>query len=363
MRKSQQRGQTMSPIHPSPAQQAKENLIRRSIQRMSAKRGVDIKKEVQSALGNEAGSGPTQPQPMGMVPSPMGLGRRASKNSTGGLTERQPSVSGSIGGSSREYIIRSGLLGKKGVISSSWKKRFFILTNKSLYYYPDNVIIPDDIDFNLLEVKPRGKIDVDMIIEVERETKDAKEMFQVLTASRGYKLKSEDSKDAEAWIAAITGSADHAKSQHHIGGGRRESVSSLLADELDAIDSVTETAVPSSGRRNGSMIAGRRNGSNRPRRAGSHIARKPIESEGESPHTPADVNNYIEWGRFDVAAWLHNLDLGNKYSELFYQNDINGQVLRRVLDDQSTLIDIGVEQADVATILAAVKELEEIYEN
>mmetsp|Transcript_1376 Transcript_1376/g.1523 ORF Transcript_1376/g.1523 Transcript_1376/m.1523 type:complete len:112 (-) Transcript_1376:60-395(-) len=111
------------------------------------------------------------------------------------------------------------------------------------------------------------------------------------------------------------------------------------------------------------MIAGRRNGSNRPRRAGSHIARKPIESEGESPHTPADVNNYIEWGRFDVAAWLHNLDLGNKYSELFYQNDINGQVLRRVLDDQSTLIDIGVEQADVATILAAVKELEEIYEN
>lgn len=43
MRKSQQRGQTMSPIHPSPAQQAKENLIRRSIQRMSAKRGgVDI---------------------------------------------------------------------------------------------------------------------------------------------------------------------------------------------------------------------------------------------------------------------------------------------------------------------------------
>jgi len=329
-RKSEKRGIT------TPGQQVKDNIIRRSFNRMSARRGDAVKPSPVPVTA----TGP-KPQPMtmgGKAPAPVDLSRRGSKSSVGGVTERSHSVAGSLGGT-REFIIRSGMLSKKGVINTSWKKRFFILTNKTLYYYPDDFNVPDDIDFHLIDAPPRGKVDVSLIIGVEREPKGAKEKFMVKTPVRGYRLKTEKIKDAEAWIAAITGAADHMKSREHQVGMRRASVSSLKADELDELD--TDTAAPDP-----TNIAGARSTS-------THIV---------GPHTPAAVDNYINWGRFDVAAWLHTLSLGQKYSELFYQNNIDGKVLEDCVKDKGKLIEIGVDKEDVTAILTGIRKLQDIYD-
>lgn len=323
-RTSQQRG-----VNPDDFEQNPLNILRRSFNRFSANRGgiESVRRPEQPQA-----SAPTGPQPTALGPSPQGLGsdRRGSKASVNSSDRAMSTVS--LG--SREHILKKGYINKKGVINTAWKKRYFILTNRTLYYYDEanGAALEDAPEFSMISVSPKGAIDLAMVVDIERHDKE-KEKFSVKTAVRRYKLRAENAKQAEAWTGGIIGAVEHSKKMLHRDQNlrdRRESISSLKADELDT------------GFSDGLSIG----------RSSS------FGTTSDAPHTPAAVDMYVNWGKFDVAAWLYTIDMGHKYSEHFYQNNVDGKVLEKCVKDKDTLTDIGVEQGDANAILTGIKKLE-----
>ena len=200
--------------------------------------------------------------------------------------------------------VKHGFLKKKGVVNIAWKSRFFVLSEHSLGYFEDETA---DVG------SPKGFISLDQITKVEHAGTGFK--FNVVTPTRIYRLQAEDSKEMEAWIGAISGTA--AKTQQKT--MRKRNVSHYAIRGLQEEE------------------------------AGLHAD---LTSVG--PHQPSSLRQYLTWNEFEVAAWLHTFGQG-QYSQTFYQQKVAGKDLQTLTVDKCAKL--GVEKADRAKIVAAAKKL------
>lgn len=246
-----------------------------------------------------------------------------------------------------EVILHSGYLKKKGVVNVAWKSRYFVLTNKFIYYYEKDPEVS-----NVLEVTARGKIPLVEITGIEKDLLSQKEKkekgkppkkdptrFHVNTATRIYRLQSYNddndlkaaARDADGWIGSIAGAIENCK-QMTYKPKRRESSSSLewIKDHEKSLDDGINIMIPA-----------------------------PRGGSGVGPNEPARLANWLNWSPFDVAAWLYKVDLSKVYSELFYENKIDGEKLSEIT--KGDLSSIGVDSdEDRMKILNAVEELRSV---
>eukprot|EP00002_Diphylleia_rotans_P016510 TRINITY_DN3213_c0_g1_i3.p1 TRINITY_DN3213_c0_g1~~TRINITY_DN3213_c0_g1_i3.p1 ORF type:complete len:113 (-),score=15.12 TRINITY_DN3213_c0_g1_i3:548-886(-) len=82
-----------------------------------------------------------------------------------------------------------------GAIVQNWKRRFFVLTDKALYYYEDHE-----------SAKPKGLIMLSKECGVRRaESGDVPFLFIIRTPGRVYYLQGENVDDVHGWIGSIGG--------------------------------------------------------------------------------------------------------------------------------------------------------------
>lgn len=251
------------------------------------------------------------------------------------------SVPGSSGRG--ETIIRYGELLKKGVVTTQWKKRFFVLTEAHLFYYLETFDVPQEL--HQIELEPKGKIELGLVEEV-RKDKNNSSVFQIFTPTRTYRLKLEGEGDVarygvSAWVASIRGACENAKQQHLNGVASkmpRGSFSSYKVDEMDqAVINANQY---------------------------KHPAKRLIDAETmysnnrKGPHQPAALDEYEDWTPFDVSAWLYTVHL-QKYSEDFYQQQIDGKALKKVNTGEEAA-KLGVEEDDITKFMAAVQTLKDM---
>lgn len=241
----------------------------------------------------------------------------------------------------REAIIRYGDLFKQGVVTVKWKKRFFLLTENRLLYFLESFDVPQDV--LQIEISPKGEIDLNLIEDV-RKDKNADNVFQIFTPSRTYKLRLEGKGEAarysvSAWIASIRGAIENAKQQHHLHGNLRGSFSSYKIDEVE--DAFLQANLF------------------------KHPAKRLINAETlysvkdrNGPHQPAALEEYEDWTPFDVSAWLYTVHL-QKYSEDFYQQQVDGKVLKKIVSEEDA-VGVGVEESDLHQFMVAVNALREV---
>ena len=98
--------------------------------------------------------------------------------------------------------VREGFLRKKGVVNTSWKKRYIVLLSHQLAYYDEQ---PQSAD-----ALPKGYINLASISKCEHHDPVAslKDFtFDVVTPTRIFRLQAESAADMDAWIASISGTA------------------------------------------------------------------------------------------------------------------------------------------------------------
>lgn len=289
--------------------------------------------------GNKEPLEPGVPKPQALSG---GVGARASKarnvrNRAGSLTSVSSEKS-----KVQESIIHTGYLKKKGVVNVAWKNRFFLLTNKSIYYYEKDPGVPNILE----EVAAKGKIPLSEIEAIDKDvsSKDKKKKdpvrFHINTPSRIYKLQAyndeNDTKKAaqetDGWIGAISGAMANYK-QTYYNHARRESSASQLEWIKDHEKSITENINISIG-------------------GASTSSKGPMVG----PNEPARLANWLGWSAFDVAAWLYKVDLKQVYSEAFYENEVDGKKLSEIT--RGDLKGIGVDdEEDQMKILNAIEQL------
>lgn len=267
--------------------------------------------------------------------------RKSSNTSNNSGVQNETGV-GNLAGRG-EMIIRYGELMKKGVVTTQWKKRFFVLTEAHLFYYLETFDVPQEL--HQIELEPKGKIELGLVEEV-RKDKNNSSVFQIFTPTRTYRLKLEGEGDVarygvSAWVASIRGACENAKQQHLNGVASnmpRTSFSSYKVDEMDqAVINANQY---------------------------KHPAKRLIDAETmysktrKGPHQPAALDEYEDWTPFDVAAWLYTVHL-QKYSEDFYQQQIDGKALKKVTSGEEAA-KLGVEQEDITKFMAAVQTLKDM---
>lgn len=236
----------------------------------------------------------------------------------------------------KEIIIRYGELEKKGVVTNTWKSRFFVLSDRHLFYFLEPFDVPQEI--NQIEATPKGQIDLQGVEEVRKDKGDASgASFQVFTPTRTYRVRMPASESehnlakygADAWVAALRGACENAKQQAHSVQAKASRASfSYKVDELD-----TTPVFQNPGKR----------------------ITKSADILG--PHKPASLDEVEQWTPFDVAAWLYTVHL-QKYSEDFYQNAVDGKVLKSLPEKEvGELKELGVEEGDVQELVQAIDTL------
>ena len=250
-----------------------------------------------------------------------------------------------------EVILHSGYLKKKGVVNVAWKNRYFVLTNKFIYYYEKDPEVG-----NILEVTAKGKIPLVEITGIEKDLLNPKEKkdkskpskkdpthFHINTATRIYRLQSYNDnndqkaaqRDADGWIGSIAGAIENCR-QMLYKPRRKESSSSLewIKEHEKNVEDGINISFTGSGGSGGTVSA-------------------------LGPNEPARLANWLNWSPFDVAAWLYKVDLSKVYSELFYENKVDGEKLAEMT--KGDLSNIGVDsEDDRMKILTAVEELRSV---
>lgn len=337
---------------------------------------ADMSQSIQGGTGrNDANAAPVTVINLGKkhVPKVQELGGRKSSSRlmVGGRKERDrarskssaSNISGTFAVSSgmsdykasSETIIRYGELLKKGVVNASWKKRFFVLTDKHLYYYDDVFDVPQE--FTQIDIAPKGQIDLSFIDDIKKEKNDQTgATFNIFTPTRTYRLRLEPPPltqmqaemnvnlgriGADAWVAAIAGACENAKQHAGYGGPvHKGSFGSFKVDEVDNANMNSSTFM--------------------------HPTKRLIDSErfktkGKSkkgtggPHKPAAIDEYAEWTPFDVSAWLYTVQM-HQYAETFYKQGIDGKALKELTKKEDAL-NAGVKEEDVMEFLRGVEEL------
>lgn len=179
---------------------------------------------------------------------------------TGGSnnTGRERSSSGSRSGDI--HLVRSGWMAKKGVVNLAYRKRWFVLTTKTLLYFETE---PSETEND----KPKGEIELASVTKVDVKSNKERERLNIYTPTRTYRLRCDTPAESEAWIAAISG----------------------------AVTIEKQTTLT------------------RPRR-GSQTLVESLKHEGDSfvadavIHRPADLTRWKNWNAFDVSAWLNALN-------------------------------------------------------
>jgi len=98
---------------------------------------------------------------------------------------------------------REGYLTKQGGSIKTWRKRFFILKGKNLYYFKT----PKDLQFT-------GKIDLEPTSVVkEEQDKKKKSMISITTTKRIFFMYPDKPEDIRSWIEAIQRNVDGLKPQ------------------------------------------------------------------------------------------------------------------------------------------------------
>lgn len=240
----------------------------------------------------------------------------------------------------REMIIRYGELLKKSVVTTQWKKRFFILTEKSLLYYLEPFDVPQEL--HQIDIEPKGHILLNLIEDV-RKDKSADGTFQIFTPARTYRLRMEGDDEesryaVSAWVASLKGAYENTKQQHQSTNHfHRGSFSNYKVDEVDE-----------------AMLSSNQY---------KHPAKRLIDAEVFSPkqnepHKPAALDEFEDWTPFDVAAWLYTVHL-QEYSEQFYQKKVDGKLLKTLGAEQDAT-ELGVKDEDVERFLEAVQALKDM---
>ncbi|GBG33776.1 Cytohesin-2 [Hondaea fermentalgiana] len=239
------------------------------------------------------------------IPEPEVLGgdTRMSMRSTVTERDRRGTLSG-MGGSfsshhsrersNSESLVRSGFMMKKGVVNQAYKRRWFVLTTKSLMYFDDQ---PSGTDV------PKGVIPLVIVSQVNVKDASTRERINVVTPTRVYKLKTDSSTDADAWIAAISGAVEIEKKMN---GARSRRSSLSMLDTLRMQD--------------GELFP-----------ADTRI------------HTPAEISKWESWSKFEVAAYLTTFGMA-WHAPKFFNAGINGAQLRHLAS--SDLEAIGVKSRD-----------------
>uniref|UniRef100_A0A7S2RNJ2 PH domain-containing protein n=1 Tax=Mucochytrium quahogii TaxID=96639 RepID=A0A7S2RNJ2_9STRA len=236
-----------------------------------------------SVTGGAAGSGEASSSAEG--PQPEVLGNCVSK-------EEQSAASGSVAErrgtgtyhanlvqerTQSESLVRDGYLMKKGVVNQAYKKRWFVLTTRSLQYYESESTSGDNA---------KGVIELISISKVDVKGDNCRERFNVFTPTRVYHLKAASVAESEAWIAAITGAAEMERKHHGAWKPRRPSLSPVDSIKLEGASFNPNTMV----------------------------------------HTPAELNKYKLWSAFDVAAWVGTFNM-RRSAALMYKAGITGSDL------------------------------------
>lgn len=207
--------------------------------------------------------------------------------------------------------IREGFLRKKGVINTSWKKRFIVLLPHQLAYYDDRPMSADAL--------PKGYINLASISKCEHHDKDSSQKdftFDVVTPTRIFRLQAESLPDMDAWIASISGTAAN---EQQMLASRKRNVSHAALRTLVQEDRIN------------------------------------IQDSARISHENAELEQWPSWNTFAVAAWIQTFGMG-RYSPDFYNKGINGEKLRSL--DDATLVELGIdEKADRVKILSNVKKL------
>jgi hypothetical protein len=90
---------------------------------------------------------------------------------------------------------KDGYLTKQGGAIKTWKKRYFILKEKTLYYYKS----PKDVVFT-------GKLELEANSIVREEAQKRKTMFSITTAKRVYYMYADKPEQMKEWVVAIQNS-------------------------------------------------------------------------------------------------------------------------------------------------------------
>lgn len=207
--------------------------------------------------------------------------------------------------------IREGYLRKKGVINTSWKKRYIVLLPHQLAYYDDQPTNPDAL--------PKGYINLASILRCEHHDKDSSQKdfsFDVVTPTRIFRLQAESLADMDAWIASISGTAAN---EQQMLASRKRNVSHAALRTIVQEDRIK------------------------------------VEDSAKISHENAELGQWPSWNAFEVAAWIQTFGMG-RYSADFYNKGISGEKLRTL--DDATLIELGVEEKpDRVKILTNAKKL------
>lgn len=274
----------------------------------------------------------------------VGSGRIAhqkSRKSSNASSHSQTQVEGAGYFTQKEAIIRYGDLLKKGVVTTAWKKRFFVLSEGHLLYYLESFDVPQEL--HQIEIAPKGQIDLSLVEDV-RKDKNNDKVFQIFTPSRTYRLQLEGEDDTaryavSAWVASLKGACENAQQQNHSGmNAARGSFSNYKVDEVDqALMKASQY---------------------------KHPAKRLIDAETmytsarKGPHSPAALHEYEDWTPFDVSAWLYTVHM-QKYSEEFYKNQIDGKSLKKITGEVEAK-NLGVEDEDIASFMAAIQTLKDM---
>eukprot|EP00924_Labyrinthula_sp_SR-Ha-C_P008758 snap_masked-scaffold_2-processed-gene-1.21-mRNA-1 protein AED:1.00 eAED:1.00 QI:0/-1/0/0/-1/1/1/0/363 len=182
--------------------------------------------------------GAPMPEELGVTKKMTSRGRGLSRDSK--KSERSEGKKPTKAASQRENIIRYGELLKKSVtLSKTWKQRFVVVTNKAVYYYETSFDVPQE--FSQIDIKPRGCIPFDTVNNCTADNQDPNhQKFIIYTADRVYRFQADFSGGASVWVGLIMGAVENSMQQFNgLTRGyssRRESFSSLIADEVDSFN-------------------------------------------------------------------------------------------------------------------------------
>lgn len=309
-------------------------------------------KPVKATFASSAGS--PVPEELGVRPIVVG-GKKKNSTSTKSMSGSLVSASTGKGDALKDFgvkenIIRYGELLKKSVtLANTWKNRFLVVTSRNVFYYEAAFDVPQD--FSQIDIPPKGGIPLETIENVTVDKGDPHhQKFNIYTPARVYRFQAEFNGGATVWVGVISGACANATQQFagnrgHV--GRRESFNSVVADEVDSFN-LSSRRQPS--------VFGFRNAANKVRNEDQAL-KTMAYSKGSGPHMPASIDDFISWSTYDVAGWLSRKNLG-KYTQLFLQNNVNGEALEKFGTKEHAL-NFGIEEKDVMNLLSAIEEVKE----
>lgn len=104
---------------------------------------------------------------------------------------------------------RSGILIKQGGLNKNWKKRYFVLNNRELTYYPPHQGHHKDASHGKdapKQLPPLGTIHIDNVTSIDDYSSPSKKDFfgfQLVTPARTYYLLAETAREKKLWIDVI----------------------------------------------------------------------------------------------------------------------------------------------------------------